>query len=714
MRLLTEEQDGIQLPIDNTGMQYGDQHGCDRVLALLQALYNIPGLDSGTGICVLDTRSFESYQSRRLQDSANLPLLHLTEACFLLPDKPRPLAVVASSSEYTVTTDKVAHGTLISTGSVAVYLNGAADLGDFLQSRGWNLQAVLPDTPELWHAAQQLGVVEGPVPQPQALKRRWLFSPAPILRDEISLIESLVCQHRGFSCAPATYEQDHQQSAAQKEIVAPTIVTGKTCSSASNGGVKVTLEQGVHCEGIEALKSSVRPRLRALDLGCGSGRDLIWLACRHMDQVEPGPPNNSCSSESKQSKPHAPEQHQQSEELNDDDHHHRQQQQQEVALGQQQAGPAEEHQHPATMQQQQREEVTVQEPSHELPLVPQPQQQGEKCLRALKQPPPPPPLPQPPQHQQKEEEGDVRSELQLQQQQQQVIWSVTGVDEWHGALVRAQHLAQLACLPQHQVQLLLAKVDPESGELQQLPLPKGSPLQGWGCREGVASPGCSPAALPGAAGATVPSAGAVGKRGSIILGAELLMSQSGGDDGNSQGCAVSDSQGKAQQQQQQQRGVLQVEQDLSIHESKVTEQQQQQDSIRAEVQEGQCPVAAGATVGTGGIQASCFGPDGRSVCKALLEPGSFDLVLCVRFLERAALPCIAKLLRSGGCVAYCTFVEGPGLAAFGRPTGRERVLEPHELRRDWFGTRQGFRVIKDKIALSGDGRELSYFIAQKL
>lgn len=89
----------------------------------------------------------------------------------------------------------------------------------------------------------------------------------------------------------------------------------------------------------------------------------------------------------------------------------------------------------------------------------------------------------------------------------------------------------------------------------------------------------------------------------------------------------------------------------------------------------------------------------------------YDLILCVRFLERSLLPQLRAMLLPGGFIVYCTFVDGPGLRAFGRPSGPEHVLQPGELAA-LFGPGQGFKVLRDEVALSADGRELSWFVAQ--
>ncbi|KAG2442535.1 hypothetical protein HXX76_002621 [Chlamydomonas incerta] len=94
--------------------------------------------------------------------------------------------------------------------------------------------------------------------------------------------------------------------------------------------------------------------------------------------------------------------------------------------------------------------------------------------------------------------------------------------------------------------------------------------------------------------------------------------------------------------------------------------------------------------------------------------GPFDLVLCVRFLERSFLPHLPRLLRPGGVLLYSTFVDGPGLRAFGRPSGREHVLQRDELAGSMFGPGQGFQVLRDDVDLTADGREVTMFAARKL
>mmetsp|Transcript_30213 Transcript_30213/g.55200 ORF Transcript_30213/g.55200 Transcript_30213/m.55200 type:complete len:510 (-) Transcript_30213:79-1608(-) len=96
------------------------------------------------------------------------------------------------------------------------------------------------------------------------------------------------------------------------------------------------------------------------------------------------------------------------------------------------------------------------------------------------------------------------------------------------------------------------------------------------------------------------------------------------------------------------------------------------------------------------------------------ESNIFDLILCVRILERALSPRIRALLRPGGFVLYCTFLDLEGTRKFGRPTGERHLLQRHELSQLHFGPSQGFEVVRDDVSTLPDGREVSMFLARKL
>ncbi|KXZ56740.1 hypothetical protein GPECTOR_1g667 [Gonium pectorale] len=130
--------------------------------------------------------------------------------------------------------------------------------------------------------------------------------------------------------------------------------------------------------------------------------------------------------------------------------------------------------------------------------------------------------------------------------------------------------------------------------------------------------------------------------------------------------------------------------------------------------------ATGGSCGVGGVlgpaestvEATTSGEGGSAEPPVLA--GGFDLVVCVRFLERAFMPRMAAVLRPGGFILFSTFVDGPGLRAFGRPQGREHVLQPEELSTRFFGPEQGFEVLRNEIDAIPDGREVSFFCARKL
>ncbi|GIL42966.1 hypothetical protein Vafri_784 [Volvox africanus] len=107
------------------------------------------------------------------------------------------------------------------------------------------------------------------------------------------------------------------------------------------------------------------------------------------------------------------------------------------------------------------------------------------------------------------------------------------------------------------------------------------------------------------------------------------------------------------------------------------------------------------------------GEGGRNESLNASALGRFDLLVSVRFLERSFLPIMAGLLNPGGVILISTFVDGPGLRAFGRPQGREHVLQPDELATCFFGPEQGFEVLRDDIEAISDGREVSMFCALK-
>lgn len=201
---------------------------------LLLSLYK----DGGQPL-ICDVRPPNLFQQRRLAGSVSIPLLGFTSRCYLLPDKAVAFSVVLPPpGAYTVITEQQQQGSLLPDGSTVVWLKGCASLADFLCSRGWgHVSAYLHDTPALWSAAGALSVLEqGPPANPQQLARRCLFAPSNLLAANIARVEAALIQ----AC-----EQQQQQQ--------------QVC-------------------------------LRALDVGCGSGRDVAWLASRQVAAAAAAPP----------------------------------------------------------------------------------------------------------------------------------------------------------------------------------------------------------------------------------------------------------------------------------------------------------------------------------------------------------------------------------------------------------------------------------------
>ncbi|ORX95424.1 hypothetical protein K493DRAFT_315001 [Basidiobolus meristosporus CBS 931.73] len=85
----------------------------------------------------------------------------------------------------------------------------------------------------------------------------------------------------------------------------------------------------------------------------------------------------------------------------------------------------------------------------------------------------------------------------------------------------------------------------------------------------------------------------------------------------------------------------------------------------------------------------------------------FDLVICIRFLERSSFSIIDKLVAPGGILLYSTFVDG--VIEFDKPSGKNHRLELGELK-EYFGH---YTILHDRIEYIEDGRPVNSFLAQK-
>ena len=92
----------------------------------------------------------------------------------------------------------------------------------------------------------------------------------------------------------------------------------------------------------------------------------------------------------------------------------------------------------------------------------------------------------------------------------------------------------------------------------------------------------------------------------------------------------------------------------------------------------------------------------------IISPEAYDLIICVNFLHRPLMPQIAGGVRTGGLIAYETFVE-PQRERFGKPAREVHVLKKGELPK-WF---EGWDILASREGPSGPRRIAAGLTAQK-
>ncbi|KAG2448304.1 hypothetical protein HYH02_006888 [Chlamydomonas schloesseri] len=345
-----------------------------------------------------------------------------------------------------------------------------------------------------------------------------------------------------------------------------------------------------------------------------------------------------------------------------------------------------------------------------------------------------------------------------------VSWECVGLDSWHGALQRAAEVLDLGAVPTGPggVTLHLVQIGGSASGAAAAPAAAAATVAGSGgagsagAVEAAAGPasgtgasGCPLRPLPlpgaGAGGGSDGGGGGEGAKGPAAKkakkctggkGAELLMrylaGQGGADRlGNGSGDAVAAAVATARPPVPVVPATAQpvlppapvppgLGPDAGSTVTPTTAAAAAGATAPMDASSASFPAAAAATAAAAAAAggAAATAAPGSSASPASPPPpdlgGPFDLVLCVRFLERSFLPHLPRLLCPGGVLLYSTFVDGPGLRAFGRPSGREHVLQRDELAGSMFGPAQGFQVLRDDVDLTADGREVSMFAARKL
>ena len=94
----------------------------------------------------------------------------------------------------------------------------------------------------------------------------------------------------------------------------------------------------------------------------------------------------------------------------------------------------------------------------------------------------------------------------------------------------------------------------------------------------------------------------------------------------------------------------------------------------------------------------------------------YDLILCVRFLERSIIYNLwkkGKMLRKNGCLLIYTFLEGAEKSSYGHPKNPNRLLKRGELS-NVFNNKEMFKIIVDEeMKVEGD-RPIQCFLVQRL
>ncbi|MBE9523105.1 MAG: SAM-dependent methyltransferase, partial [Proteobacteria bacterium] len=93
--------------------------------------------------------------------------------------------------------------------------------------------------------------------------------------------------------------------------------------------------------------------------------------------------------------------------------------------------------------------------------------------------------------------------------------------------------------------------------------------------------------------------------------------------------------------------------------------------------------------------------------KYVIKEGTYDVIICFRYLQRSLIPQIKDGLRKGGMVVYETFTVDQ--VQFGRPKNPDYLLKPNELL-DMF---RDFRCLFYQEGIVDNRKAVARIIAEK-
>ena len=90
-----------------------------------------------------------------------------------------------------------------------------------------------------------------------------------------------------------------------------------------------------------------------------------------------------------------------------------------------------------------------------------------------------------------------------------------------------------------------------------------------------------------------------------------------------------------------------------------------------------------------------------------IQPASYDVIMCFRYLQRSLIPYMKNGLRSGGIVIYETYTIDQ--IKFGKPKNPDFLLKPNEL----LNLFRDFHIIKYHEGIFEDKKAVAGIIARK-